>query len=258
MGCALAGGVLRAGLAAPEALVGVDQGEAGRDGFRRVAPDSPWTMEGKEAVRGAEVILVAVKPNQVAGVLGELASAAEAPLWVTVAAGVPLRRYQELLGVEARVVRVMPNTPVLVNEGMSAYAPTATVGAEELAWVERLFGAVGRVVRVAEEALDAVTAVSGSGPAYFYRIFAALARAGAEEGLEEEAALRLAAQTARGAAAMILEGRGTPEELAAQVTSKGGTTEAALLRLDTLGLQGVLAEAVRAAARRSRELAAEA
>ncbi len=258
MGCALAGGVLRSGLAGPGELVGVDQVETGREAFAAVAPESRWTSAGVEAVVGAEVVILAVKPNQVAGVLRELAPAAGAPLWVTVAAGVPLARYREVLGEGARVVRVMPNTPVLVNEGMAAYAVTAGVRPEEVAWVERLFGAVGRVVRVGESALDAVTAVSGSGPAYFYKIFAALARAGAEEGLEEAEALRMAAQTARGAAAMVLAGLGTPDELAAQVTSKGGTTEAALIRLEALGLAGVLAEAVRAAAKRSRELAAEA
>ncbi|GAB4242419.1 MAG: pyrroline-5-carboxylate reductase [Candidatus Methylacidiphilales bacterium] len=258
MGCALVGGMLRSGLAAAEDLVGVDVTEAGRAAFLAVAPESRWTSAGAEAVRDASVVLLAVKPNQVRLVLQDLAPSAGTALWVTVAAGVPLARYVEILGSEARVVRVMPNTPVLVNEGMAAYAATGTVRPDDVAWVERLFNAVGRVVRVDESALDAVTAVSGSGPAYFYKMFAALAQAGAEEGLDEATALQLAAQTARGAAKMILDGQGTPEELAAQVTSKGGTTEAALIRLETLGLAGVVAEAVRAAARRSRELAAEA
>ncbi|MFQ3670711.1 MAG: pyrroline-5-carboxylate reductase [Verrucomicrobiia bacterium] len=258
MGCALAGGVLRAGLALPGDLVGVDQTELAREGFAGAAPGARWTKDGAEVVGRAEVIVLAVKPNQVVGVLRELGPVAGSPLWVTVAAGVPLRRYLEVLGEAARVVRVMPNTPVLVNEGMTAYAATGTVREAERDWVERLFGAVGRVVQVKEEALDAVTAVSGSGPAYFFKIFAALAKAGAEEGLDEEEALRMVAQTARGAAAMVLEGLGSPEALAAQVTSKGGTTEAALIRMEALGLAGLMAEAVRAAARRSRELAGEA
>jgi pyrroline-5-carboxylate reductase len=204
-------------------------------------------------VAEADVVVVAVKPADVEGVLRANASGLEGKLVVSIAAGLGLGRLEAWSGVGARVVRVMPNTPVMVGVGAAAYSlgSAATDGDGE--WVRGLFSATGLCVRVAEKLMDAVTGLSGSGPAYGYVLIEALADGGVLMGLPRDTALKLAAQTLMGAARMVLEG-GSPGPLKDAVASPGGTTIAGLEVLEVSAVRGALMRAVRAAAERSVEM----
>ncbi|HEX9593017.1 MAG TPA: pyrroline-5-carboxylate reductase [bacterium] len=205
----------------------------------------------------SEVVVVAVKPQQMTAVLDELRPLGGAHhLWISIAAGVPLARLAAGLG-SPRVVRVMPNTPALVGEAMSAFAVGPGVTPQDAAAVTTLLASVGRVVQVDEPALDAVTGLSGSGPAYAFLMIEALADAGVREGLPAHLALELAAQTLRGAATLALQPGAHPALLRQQVTSPAGTTAAGVAALERGGVRAALGEAVRAATMRSRELGGE-
>jgi pyrroline-5-carboxylate reductase len=202
----------------------------------------------------SEVVVVAVKPQQMTALLGALRPLGGAHhLWISIAAGFPLAPLQEGLG-SGRVVRVMPNTPALVGEAMSAFAVGPGITPPDVAAVTTLFSSVGRVAQVEEPALDAVTGLSGSGPAYAFLVIEALADAGVREGLPAPLALELAAQTLRGAATLALQPGAHPALLRQQVTSPAGTTAAGVAALERGGVRAALGEAVRAATSRSREL----
>ena len=205
--------------------------------------------------RDAEVIIIAVKPYQVAEVLAELKPALHAQhLIVSVAAGISTGFIESNCPEGARVVRVMPNTPAFVGEGMTAICKGSHATADDLLVAERIFNAIGKTAIVDESGMDAATAVSGSGPAYMFRIIDALAEGGEASGLDRETAQLLAAQTMLGAAKMVLSGRKSPEELVREVTTPGGTTEAGLQAMDRRDLRGTLIDTVKAAAARSKEL----
>lgn len=211
--------------------------------------------DNRAAAAGADTIVLAVKPQQMSEALASLADAASDALYVSIAAGVPTARIERELGGTARVVRVMPNTPALVGAGVSALSAGARATPEDLDRAETLLRAVGTTVRVEESQMDAVTAVSGSGPAYVFRVMEAMERAGVELGLSNTLARTLVLETVRGAAKLALESGQPPATLREQVTSKGGTTEAALKVLNERDLVAAFAEALAAAARRARELA---
>lgn len=204
----------------------------------------------KELVAAADVVVVAVKPADVAGVLRSSAGALAGKLVVSIAAGLGLGKLEEWSGVGSRVIRVMPNTPVMVGFGAAAYSIGVEATIEDGEWVSRLFSATGLCVQVPEKLMDAVTGLSGSGPAYGYVLIEALADGGVLMGLPRETALKLAAQTLMGAARMVLEG-GSPGPLKDAVASPGGTTIAGLEVLEVNGVRGALMRAVRAAAERS-------
>lgn len=209
------------------------------------------------AVADADVVLLAVKPDVVPAVLAEVAPLLRArALVVSVAAGVPLRVYEAALPAGTPVVRVMPNTPALIGKGASGIAPGAHAGEEHLALVERVLAATGLVERVAEKQLDAVTALSGSGPAYAFYVIDALAEAGVLQGLPRDLATRLAVATVEGAAAMVARTGDHPAVLRERVSSPGGTTVAGVAALDAHAVRAGVVAAVRAAADRSRELGA--
>jgi pyrroline-5-carboxylate reductase len=179
----------------------------------------------------------------------------EAPLWISIAAGVSLAALAAHLPAGARVVRAMPNTPALVRAGATAYAANANAKAADLALAEAVFESVGLVWRAPDEGLlDAVTGLSGSGPAYVFVFLEALGDAGVRAGLPRDAAYRLAFQTVYGAARLALESELHPGELKDRVTSPGGTTIAGLARLEAGGFRAAILDAVEAATRRSREL----
>lgn len=211
---------------------------------------------------GADVIVVAVKPGDVPAVVDRIGEAisdsVHESIVVSLAAGVPTEVLENKLSAGSPVVRVMPNTAMLVGDGVSAVCKGRFARDEHLEQVVEIMGAVGSVVVVAESQMDAVTAVSGSGPAYFFLLTEALIDAGVERGLPRQVAVELAAGTARGAGAMLAAGQDGPAELRAAVTSPGGTTAAALRRLEGGGLRSAVADAVEAAATRSRQLAAAA
>lgn len=207
-----------------------------------------------ELAGACPVIVLAVKPQQMDAVLADLRPlGGPHHLWISIAAGIPLARLVAGLG-SPRVVRVMPNTPALVGEGMSVFAAGSGIAAQDIQATIALLSAVGRVAQVDEGAMDAVTGLSGSGPAYGLVVIEALAEAGIREGLPATLALELAAQTLRGAATLALQPGAHPAVLRQQVTSPAGTTAAGLAALERGGLRAALGEAVHAATARSREL----
>ena len=200
-------------------------------------------------------ILLAVKPQVIFDVLARITgTVGKDAVVISIAAGVTAARIDSRLGGRGRIVRVMPNTPMLAAAGVSAVAAGPRATEEDLRWTERLFGAAGRSLVVDEPLLDAVTAVSGSGPAYFFYLVEAMIAAGVAEGLDESVARDLAVHTCAGAGKMLIETADAPEVLRARVTSPAGTTQRAIETLDAAGVKDKLIEAVRAAAARSREL----
>jgi pyrroline-5-carboxylate reductase len=204
----------------------------------------------------ADGAVLAVKPAVAEPACRALAETGTAR-WLSIMAGVPLARLERWAGGAVRVVRAMPNTPALVGAGMAAISPGERAGEEDLAWAEEVLGAVGQVVRVDEADLDAVTGVSGSGPAYVFLLTEALAEAGMAAGLAPAVSRQLAVQTVAGAGHLLAEPGANPQALRAQVTSPGGTTEAALAVLEDGRLRQLVAEAVAAAAARSRQMGEE-
>jgi len=208
-------------------------------------------------VSGADVIILAVKPQIMAAVLKEVASAVdEGKLLISIAAGVATRKLREHLGKPARLIRVMPNTPALVLEGVTAIARAEGLRPGDLEAAQELFAAVGKVVVLEESAMDAVTGLSGSGPAYVAIAIEALADGGVKMGLDRATAMLLAAQTVLGSARLILETGVHPGQLKDMVSSPGGTTIAGIAALEDGGLRRALIQAVERATLRSRELGA--
>ncbi len=254
MATALAKGFLKAGLVAPNKLIASDVVKAAREQFAGETGGS-IAADNLGVVIAARVIIIAVKPAQVAGVLNEIHSAlTKEHLLVSIAAGVTLAKLESLAPAGTRVVRVMPNTPALIGAGASAFALGASASAEDAALVKDLLSAVGCACQVAEPLLDAVTGLSGSGPAYVYQMIEALSDGGVAAGLPRDIATRLAAQTVLGAARMVLETGMHPGALKDQVTSPGGTTIEGLHELEKAGVRAGFMNAVRAAAEKSRKL----
>lgn len=258
MAAALIGGLIGRGLD-PARIVVADPNRSQQQKLTRefgvvAAPDAA------SAVQGAEVLVLAVKPQQMREVAADVARhlGDPGPLILSVAAGIPHAALAAWLGSGKSIVRAMPNRPALCGCGATGlYAPRA-VGAADRALAESVLAAVGITVWVEREGqMDTVTAVSGSGPAYFFLFMEALEAAARELGLAPEVAHRLTTQTALGAAQMASESSDSLAVLREQVTSKGGTTAAALAILDAADLRGIVAGAVAAAERRSAELAAE-
>ena len=230
------------------------------DVIRRHWPDIQVTVDNLTAIDGADVVILAVKPQTMQAVLEPLAERAQLqrPVFVSVAAGVRERSMNAWLGGGLPIVRCMPNTPALVQVGATGLFANTLVSAEQHNLAERILRTVGIALWFAEEdKLDAVTAVSGSGPAYFFLVMEAMQKAAESLGLEAKEANLLVIQTALGAARLALESEDPPAVLRERVTSKGGTTEAALKKLNDGGLIPLFGEALQAAAERSRELAAQ-
>lgn len=253
MSGALVRGILRGGVCAAADVHVSDVVPAAAEALEREA--GVRCEDSNEAVVAAsEVVVICVKPQDALGVLRSLGTALAGRLVVSIAAGLSVARLEEAAGPGVRVVRVMPNTPALVHKGASVYALGAAATETDAQTVEKLFGAVGSVGRVKEPLLDAVTGLSGSGPAYAYVMVEALADGGVLMGLPRDLALELAAQTVAGAAEMILQTGQHPGTLRDAVTSPGGTTIAGLEALERGGIRSALMAAVRAATERSREL----
>lgn len=213
------------------------------------------SADNAEVARAADVVILAVKPQIMTAVLAGLRPVIDRrKLVISVAAGVPTARLREGLGAEMRLIRVMPNTPALVLEGATAIARSANLEADDLPTAQALFGAVGKVVVVDEELMDAVTGLSGSGPAYVAVVIEALADGGVRSGLDRATAMTLATQTVVGAARLLAQTGLHPGALKDMVSSPGGTTIAGITALEEGGLRSTLIKAVERATQRSREL----
>lgn len=208
----------------------------------------------QEAAAWAGIIVLAVKPQILNGVMKELAGELKRALTVSVAAGIPIQTITSAGGTGTRVVRAMPNTPAMVREGMTALAIGPGVSEGDAGLARRMFESVGKVVAVEERLMDAVTGLSGSGPAYVFLAIEALADGGVKMGLPRATAEVLAAQTVLGAARMVIETGEHPARLKDKVASPGGTTIAGLHRLEVGGMRATLIDAVEAATKRSQEL----
>jgi pyrroline-5-carboxylate reductase len=218
------------------------------------------TTSNTDAAGQADIILLAVKPQVIKSVAQELAGivAQQQPLVISIAAGIPASALGNWLGKSTAIVRAMPNTPAMVQSGAAALYANASVSEDQRSIAESILRAVGIVIWVDDEAqMDAVTALSGSGPAYFFLFMEALQLAGQELGLPKDTARLLALQTAFGAAKMALESNEDAATLRHQVTSPGGTTEHAIRTFQEGALEALVSKALLAAATRSRELAAE-
>jgi pyrroline-5-carboxylate reductase len=254
MATALAKGVISAKLVAPSQIRASDPVFGARASFAKET-GARATTSNAAVVQFANVLIVAVKPAYVAELLEEIRpSLTPRHLVISIAAGVPIAKLENGLGAGARIIRVMPNTPALVNASATAYALGKTATAADAALAQRLFSAVGLVFQVKESLLDAVTGLSGSGPAYIYLIIEALSDGGVASGLPRDIATKLAAQTVFGSAKMVLETGQHPGALKDMVTSPGGTTIEGLHELEKGKVRGVLINAVRAATEKSRKL----
>ncbi|MBN1418410.1 MAG: pyrroline-5-carboxylate reductase [Planctomycetes bacterium] len=248
---ALAGSLIRGGIPASR-LVASDVAPERREALARLG--IRVTPDNREVAGAAGLLVLAVKPQAMREVLEGIAGATRpGAIVLSIAAGIPAAFIEERLGA-LPVVRAMPNTPVLVGAGAVAIATGRHATEADLDRAEAVFRESALVVRVDESAIDAVTAVSGSGPAYFFLLVEAAVEAGVAEGLPRETALALARQTLFGAGKLLLESGREPADLRKAVTSPGGTTEAALRRMDERGVFAALVDAIRRAAERSREL----
>ena len=251
---ALIKGLIAAGTATHEQIlvtdISVDRLEHLRKSYGIIIQKS-----NPEAAREAGIILLSVKPQVVEKVLGEIAPVVDGKkLVISIAAGIAIAKIEKALKDGSRVVRVMPNTPALVLAGAAALAGGKNATADDLGLVQSIFNSVGRSAVVDEKLMDAVTGLSGSGPAYVFMIIDALSDAGVKAGLPRQLALELAAQTVYGAAKMVLETKEHPGKLRDMVTSPGGTTIEGLHALEKGKLRATIINAVEAATERSREL----
>jgi pyrroline-5-carboxylate reductase len=256
MATALAKGFIQANLAGPEQIIASDPIDTARSSFVKET-GAKGTLSNLEVLTSARVLVLAVKPDQVADVLKEIRGQfGENQVLFSIAAGVPLAKLESGLNDAARVIRVMPNTPALVGASATAYALGRNATAEDGRLAQMLLSSVGVAYQLKESLLDAVTGLSGSGPAYVYLIIEALSDGGVAAGLPREVATKLAAQTVFGSARMVLETGQHPGALKDMVASPGGTTIEGLHELEKAGVRGALMNAVRAAAEKSKKLGA--
>ena len=254
MATALAKGFVRAGLASPQQIMASDSSAAALALFGEQV-GAKTTGFNPDVLKFADVLILSVKPDQILPLLAEIRSGlTDKHLLISIAAGIPLARLEDSLPQGTRLIRVMPNTPALVGASASAYAAGKYALAEDSTLAQKLLAAVGMAFPLKEPLLDAVTGLSGSGPAYVFTIIEALSDGGVAAGLPRDVATKLAAQTVLGSAKMLLETGLHPGVLKDMVTSPGGTTIEGVHELEKGGMRGVLINAVRAAADKSRKL----
>ena len=247
-------GLLRAGIARPESIIATGRRSERTEELKRVY-GIRTTQDNVAAAREADIVVLSVKPQAMDKLVVQVAPALDQrKLIISVAAGVPIAALERRLGAGARIIRTMPNTPSLVGAGACALSRGEHASEEDLAVASRIFQSVGTTTVVEENLLDAVTGLSGSGPAYIFLVIEALSDAGVKVGLPRYTALKLAAQTVLGSAQLLIETNSHPGQLKDQVTSPGGTAIAGLHTLEAGGLRTTLINAVEAATRRAREL----
>jgi pyrroline-5-carboxylate reductase len=250
---AIVSGMVAAEFCAPEKIVMTDiRPERLAD---LAADHGVSTSTDNSVVKNAEIIVLAVKPQVMGEVLKGIAPVfRKETLVISIAAGITSESIENVLGEDSRVVRVMPNTPALIGQGASALAAGSLADEADLEVAEAILGCVGLTVRVDEKEIDAVTALSGSGPAYVFYLLESMLAAADEMGLEKETARVLALQTVEGAARLMKDSGEEAAELRAKVTSKGGTTHAAISSMEKSGVKDAIVKALKAAKARSIEL----
>lgn len=254
MGTALVSGWLRGGILASDQVLAADAFAASRQRFAELTGVTVHESNS-DVVRDADVIVLAVKPQVFPSVASELRKLTAGKLFLSIIAGTTLATLRDLLGPDCRIIRIMPNTPCLVGMGACGYAPAASATEEDAQLAATLLGTVGVAHLLAESQLDAVTGLSGSGPAFVYMMIEALADGGVQAGLPRPVAIQLAAQTVYGSAAMVLQTGEHPGVLKDRVCSPAGTTIAGVSVLESAGFRGAIIQAVNEATKRSRQLA---
>ena len=258
MASSIVGGLIESGHPA-DSIRSSDPFPASLEKLRAIAPVATFDKNA-DAVAGADVVILAVKPQVMAEVCQSIAGAvAETKaLVISIAAGITIASMEDRLGAGTSIVRCMPNTPALLGAGATGLYANAAVSGSQRTYAEQILSAVGIIDWVpTEQALDAVTALSGSGPAYFFLFMEAMIDAGCKQGLDRETAIKLATQTGLGAARMALESDVDLAELRRRVTSPGGTTQAAIESFEQAGLREVVDKAMQAASDRAEEMARE-
>lgn len=253
MATALAKGWLRSGLIRTDSCRASDPLPSARQAFL-AETGCPAGAGNREVVAASDVLVLAVKPQSMPALLEEICPLLKDRLVVSIAAGITLGQLSARLGPDCRLIRVMPNSPCLIGASASGFSPGTNATNEDIALVDRLLNAVGVAFRLPEHLLDAVTGLSGSGPAFVYLMIEALSDGGVRVGLPRDVATALAAQTVLGAARMVLETQTHPGMLKDMVASPGGTTIAGLHALERGGVRGAFMDAVEAATRRAVEL----
>ena len=250
MGEAILRGALRGGVVSPPQVYAYDPNT---EKLNRLMEELGILVaaSSEQLIANSEIVLLAVKPNMCAAILSQHADALAGKALISIAAGWSQQRLKSYLPETVRVLRVMPNTPALIGCGMSVFECGDSLSTEEKAFAEHLFASIGRVRSVESHLMDAVTAVSGSGPAYVYMFIEALADGGVREGLPRALAYELAAQTVTGSAEMVLRTSAHPGVLKDNVCSPGGTTIDAVAALEEKGLRSAVLEAVHVCADKS-------
>jgi pyrroline-5-carboxylate reductase len=256
MARALAGALLRGRVMRAEDFICSSRSEESGRPFLEMFPGARWTGDIAAQTEDAQLVVLAIKPQQFGGVLPTLKTAGRDKLFLSLAAGITLEKLRGWLDPSARIIRVMPNTPMQIGQGASVYAGGPDVTEEDFELVGRILSAAGKAWRVEEAQIDAITSLSGSGPAYVFHFIEALVKGGTAAGLEEKFARELAIQTVLGAAQLAAASTLTPRELAEQVKSPGGTTLAACAELEKDdALNRLMERCMTAARRRAAELA---
>jgi pyrroline-5-carboxylate reductase len=250
MGLSLVRGILKKGIIPPEKILISDLDGKKLEEAKKLGVGT--TRDNRALARDSDVILIAVKPNAVEGLLGEIGKILDDKLLISIAAGIPISFIEERT--KARVIRIMPNLCVAVGEGAACYSPGSGVTPADENLAKDIFGKLGTFSKVDEGLMDAVTGLGGSGPAYFFRLIQAAAEAGEELGIPGDLALRIAAQIARGTGTMISESEADPNDLIQKICTPKGTTIEGMKILDEKKAAETLKDAIKAAARRSKEL----
>lgn len=251
MGGAILGGLISSGAVKRRGAAGFDSDPAKCAAARR---RYAIRVSGLEAVAHCDIVIIAVKPQNMDEVLRAISLYGKDRLYISIAAGITTARIEKALGARPRVIRVMPNTPALIGEGISALCRGRYATAKDLKAADEIFSSVGETANIGERYFDLVTAVSGSGPAYFFYLNEALIETAVGMDMDRAIAKRLVSKTAFGSAKLLMKSGCAPEELRRRVTSKGGTTEQAIKVFERSGMKGIVAKAVKAAAKRSRQL----
>jgi pyrroline-5-carboxylate reductase len=252
MGEVLLKGILEKGLVSRNLITVADK-KSSRLSYIKKTYGVSVNSSAAEAVSKSDIVVLAVKPQDMKAVLKELNSAVEYKLIISIAAGITLEYIKAKTGTK-RLIRAMPNTPALAGHGITAISYAKGVSTYDINIADRIFGSVGKVVHIDEKSMDTVTAVSGSGPAYFFLLMEAMVEAAISLGMEKETAEKLVNETAFGAASLQNKTRQQPSTLREKVTSKGGTTEAALNVFKNKGFKRIVKDAVRAACKKSKTL----